>query len=247
MKFNNQKQIESFEPMILMSASGMEIEGTEAADYLAGTDGDDVITAGGGNDEIYYTNGDDTVDGGSGRDTFYVYVAASDDFVVSKDSDGNTVLKNRNSQDVTILSNVEYVGFEDGLLNTADVSAGGSTGGNSDPQAEKDYYETPQDETIWGNVLDNDHDPDGDDLIVTLEEGPESGSLLLNEDGSFDYIPEPGFVGKVTFTYSVSDGNGGSDTAEVCITVGEIDPDVEPDDDDDDDPSNKSGSGKKKH
>ena len=90
---------------------------------------------------------------------------------------------------------------------------------NEPPQAMDDEFKTPQGVSVWGDVLVNDQDADGDDLTVSLKSGPEHGYLTLNADGNFDYIPKDGFVGKDVFTYEVSDGKGGIDHAEVCIWV----------------------------
>lgn len=70
-----------------------------------------------------------------------------------------------------------------------------------------------------GNVLANDTDANGDTLTATLVTGPQNGTLILNADGSYEYRPNDGFTGVDTFTYEASDGNGGTDTAEVCIDV----------------------------
>ena len=92
---------------------------------------------------------------------------------------------------------------------------------NEGPDAQDDKAETDFQTEVTGNVTINDADPDGDDLSVTLVEGPSSGDLVLNQDGSFVFTPADDFSGEVTFTYEISDGNGGTDIAEVCITVGE--------------------------
>jgi len=73
-------------------------------------------------------------------------------------------------------------------------------------------------------VLANDVAPDGDLLTAQMNSGPLSsfpanGSLTLNPDGSFTYIPNTGFSGTDSFTYLVRDPRGGSDTATVTITV----------------------------
>ena len=39
-------------------------------------------------------------------------------------------------------------------------------------------------------------------------EGPLNGSLNLNSDGSFSYVPEIGYIGFDRFNYSVTDGEG---------------------------------------
>ena len=73
-------------------------------------------------------------------------------------------------------------------------------------------------------VLANDSDPDGDALSVSNPGGvtAANGDLSLGADGAFTYNPAPGFEGTDTFTYTVSDGSGKSDTANTAtasITV----------------------------
>ncbi len=67
-------------------------------------------------------------------------------------------------------------------------------------------------------VLNNDSDPDGDDLTVIDYTQPSNGTVVL-VDGEFIYTPDAGFTGTDTFTYTISDGNGGTDTATVTIVV----------------------------
>jgi hypothetical protein len=68
-------------------------------------------------------------------------------------------------------------------------------------------------------VLENDSDADGDPLIALLEVNVSHGDLVLNEDGSFTYTPDPGFIGKDSFTYKASDGFELSDVATVIIYI----------------------------
>ena len=76
---------------------------------------------------------------------------------------------------------------------------------------------------IYDNVLDNDTDPEGDDQTVntTPVVGPENGTLVLNEDGTFDYTPDTDFVGTDSFVYSVCDDGTpeACDEATVILTV----------------------------
>ena len=80
------------------------------------------------------------------------------------------------------------------------------------------------------NLLDNDSDPDGDVLTVvtTPIQPPNNGSVTLLAAGSFTYTPDPDFFGTDSFTYEVSDSNGGTAEATVDITVNSINdaPDV---------------------
>ena len=69
-------------------------------------------------------------------------------------------------------------------------------------------------------VLGNDTDVDGDPLTVTEATSPD-GTVTINPDGTITFEPTPGFEGVATVDYTVDDGQGGTDTATVTITVGE--------------------------
>ena len=70
-------------------------------------------------------------------------------------------------------------------------------------------------------------DPDNDALSFAVAEGgaPGSGSVVLNPDGTYTYTPDPDFHGTDSFTYVVSDGRGGTNTATVTVEVTAV-PDV---------------------
>ena len=68
-------------------------------------------------------------------------------------------------------------------------------------------------------LLGNDVDVDGDRLGAILLGGPSHGSLTLNPNGTFAYVPEVDFVGTDSFTYVASDGVLRSNVARVTIDV----------------------------
>lgn len=88
---------------------------------------------------------------------------------------------------------------------------------NDPPIANDDLASTTNEKPITIVVLLNDSDPDSDTLTtvdVWGEGGPDNGDITLNEeDGTFVYTPDPGFIGLDQFTYRISDGNGEMDTA----------------------------------
>ncbi|MEO0697590.1 MAG: Ig-like domain-containing protein [Pseudomonadota bacterium] len=90
---------------------------------------------------------------------------------------------------------------------------------NDDPDAVDDLFTVGVDEVLSGDVVANDGDVDGDDLSASPLSGPSNGTLALDPDGSFTYAPDIGFEGSDSFTYSVSDGNGGIGNATVSVTV----------------------------
>ncbi|MEA3296846.1 MAG: cadherin-like domain-containing protein, partial [candidate division Zixibacteria bacterium] len=75
--------------------------------------------------------------------------------------------------------------------------------------------------TTANGVLANDTDADSDALTCALGDGCQHGSLAIEPNGSFGYYSYTNFTGIDTFTYYVSDGNGGTDTGTVTITVTE--------------------------
>ncbi|KKK78234.1 hypothetical protein LCGC14_2845610, partial [marine sediment metagenome] len=82
---------------------------------------------------------------------------------------------------------------------------------NAPPVAVDDAYGTSVDVTLEVStgdegVLANDTDADGDALSAVLVDGPNYGVLTLNGDGTFTYVPNPGFVGVDGFTYRANDG-----------------------------------------
>ena len=68
-------------------------------------------------------------------------------------------------------------------------------------------------------ILINDTPGLGTNLTALLVAGTKNGSLTLNGDGSFGYMPATNFVGTDTFTYQVNDGLTNSTVATVTITV----------------------------
>ncbi|MDH3511712.1 MAG: tandem-95 repeat protein, partial [Gammaproteobacteria bacterium] len=74
------------------------------------------------------------------------------------------------------------------------------------------------------DLLLNDSDADGDLLTVntTPVSGPNNGVLLLNGDGTFTYTPYADFNGTDSFTYEVTDGNGGIGQGIVTITINPV-------------------------
>src|SRR5436190_1073432 len=88
--------------------------------------------------------------------------------------------------------------------------------------ANDDNYTTPEDTQLTvtaPGVLANDSDVDGDALSTILVTGPSHGTLTLNGDGSFSYLPALNFNGVDTFTYRATDDQAQSGIATATITV----------------------------
>src|SRR5262249_27274657 len=94
---------------------------------------------------------------------------------------------------------------------------------NDAPQATIDLINIGAEDTTLTvaapGVLSNDTDVDGDTLTVSgVVTAPTKGTLTINADGSWSYVPNLNTNGFDTFTYRVTDGSL-TDTATVLITI----------------------------
>ncbi|HND54136.1 MAG TPA: Ig-like domain-containing protein, partial [Pirellulaceae bacterium] len=107
---------------------------------------------------------------------------------------------------------------------------------NDAPVGGADLYRTGRNHTLvvdaTHGVLANDSDVDSAVLSARLIHGPSDGSLTLNPDGSFVFVPNIGFTGSTRFVYRVTDGVTESgdiavdlvvSTPELEITIGFVD------------------------
>lgn len=103
---------------------------------------------------------------------------------------------------------------------------------NRPPVAEDDRYDVDQDESTHFDgdkgVLDNDDDPDGDNLTAAIDEQPNHGHVDMNDNGAFTYIPDPDFHGGDAFTYWAKDGQGNRSRGRVDIHVSQAEREDEP-------------------
>jgi hypothetical protein len=68
-------------------------------------------------------------------------------------------------------------------------------------------------------LLANDTELDGQTMTVILETPPANGTLDIDADGTFTYVPDAAFSGVDTFTYRATDGTLTSELATVTINV----------------------------
>ena len=107
---------------------------------------------------------------------------------------------------------------------------------NDKPVAVDDTVSTPENTAATGNVVTNDTDVEGNTKSVTsftingityqvgtIVTIPNIGTLILNADGTYTFTPAPNTSGIVpVITYILSDGNGGTDSATLTITVAAV-------------------------
>jgi outer membrane protein OmpA-like peptidoglycan-associated protein len=100
-----------------------------------------------------------------------------------------------------------------------DVTLGERQFINRPPDARDDQSETPFNVAAVIQVLANDTDPDGDTLQVVARTQPANGFVDPGPNGSLVFVPNPGFVGSNTFTYTIADPSGAQDSATVTVVV----------------------------
>ena len=81
---------------------------------------------------------------------------------------------------------------------------------NASPIASDDAGGTFLDEAIFINVAANDSDPDGtlDLSSIVIVDQPNRGVAIPQANGTVQYLPDPGFLGRDSFQYRIADGQG---------------------------------------
>ncbi len=102
---------------------------------------------------------------------------------------------------------------------TVSVTRGPRQYTNHFPLAQADSASTAQGTAVSIDVVANDSDADGDALGVVTVTAPAHGSAVAS-GGTIVYTPVAGFSGSDAFTYTISDGRGGSAGASVSVSVG---------------------------
>jgi subtilisin family serine protease len=106
------------------------------------------------------------------------------------------------------------VGFTDTATVSVTVSAA-----NDPPTAANDSASTNEDVSVAINVVGNDSDVDGDTLGPIATGGAPMGSVAINGNGTIQYTPPQDYYGADSFSYTVSDGHGGTATANVSVNI----------------------------
>lgn len=96
-----------------------------------------------------------------------------------------------------------------------------TVGGNQPPVANTDSATTNEDTAVTipvATLIANDSDPDGGTLSITSVGGAVNGTVTLS-GGNVVFTPALHYSGPASFTYTLSDGQGGTATGTVNINV----------------------------
>ena len=97
----------------------------------------------------------------------------------------------------------------------------GSAPSNVSPDAVDDSAVTTEDTGVTVGVVGNDSDNDGDLLsVVSFTQGGHGSVAAVT--GGLRYTPDGNWFGEDSFSYTISDGRGGVDVADVSVTVSAV-------------------------
>ena len=147
--------------------------------------------------------------------------------IAAFDSSGNSVSKagdvNGDGFDDLIIGAVAADG--NGIINAGQsyvLFGQASSPTNQPPVANSDSATTAQNTAVTiadSTLLANDTDADGDSLSLTGVSNAVNGSVTVS-DGNVIFTPSTNFTGNASFDYSISDGKGGTSSANVSVAVG---------------------------
>ncbi|MGB4246949.1 MAG: Ig-like domain-containing protein, partial [Pseudohongiellaceae bacterium] len=216
------------------------VKGGSGDDSIDGSAGSDQVDGGSGNDRLLYTVGEntgetDSYDGGSGANTLVLTMTKAEWMRDDVQADIAAYLLFLASTAPSANGQNSSAGF---LFSSLGLTARRFTslevlvdGVPQDPRDETivarddESVTSTEHSVVVGNVTDNDDVPD---LVraVELVAGPDKGSLVLNQDGSYVYDPGNAFdslaegeIAEISFTYKVSDADRDSATATARITI----------------------------
>jgi len=182
------------------------LSGGDGTDLLQGGLGDDVLKGGKGDDVLQGGLGNDYLDGGEGLDAAS-FSGKIDEYRFEKTEEGYLVTDTIENRDgISLLVNIEQMFF----TNIGEVKLDGES-----PIALADHLNVSDwvqpDGSILihkSDLLANDVDFQENEIFITKVENSVGGQAELTASGDVRFIPDPGYIGLPSFTYSVEDSAG---------------------------------------
>ena len=147
---------------------------------------------------------------------------------ISSSADGSIV--NNSDGTLTFTPDSNFTGSTTVTYTISDGNTGAATATatisvspvNDAPVAVVDTATVTEDTTATINVLGNDSDVDIGDALTVTSATTADGTVSINSDGTLDFLPSSNFTGSTTITYTISDGNLGTDSATVSVSVSPV-------------------------
>ena len=193
---------------------------TDGDDEIVGFDTSDVIDGGRGADTLTGGGGDDALVGGDGRDVAIFSGNQSDYDIQVVGTQINITDLRPDSDGADVTFDVEKLRFE------GDGSEFSLIPDNVAPIAVDDIVSGTEDTPVLiaaANLLVNDSDPEGGQLILQSVSNSSGGAASLNLAGDVNFQPDADFNGVATFDYVVADADGATGTATVTVNIAAAD------------------------
>ncbi|PID49419.1 MAG: hypothetical protein CR991_06655 [Proteobacteria bacterium] len=151
---------------------------------------------------------------------------------VTQGAHGSVTISDNNT--ITYTPEADYSGADNFTYMASDGKGGSSTGsvsvtvsssGNNPPNGTNENptavgltATTRSNTAITINVLNHVSDPDGDIVTLSNYSNGSFGTVSLS-DGKLIYTPQNAYVGEDSFSYTVSDGKGGTAVGQITVRV----------------------------
>jgi VCBS repeat-containing protein len=153
-----------------------------------------------------------------------------------QDAQHGLVAFNASTNQVTFTPDANYFGPASFTYTISDGNGGTSTATvnltianvNDNPAANNDSFNATEDQSLVltaTQLLANDSIvPDtGETLTIQSVQGAQHGSVVFNANtNQVTFTPDANYFGPASFTYTIADGNGGTSTATVNLTVAAV-------------------------
>ncbi|MFL6696006.1 MAG: Ig-like domain-containing protein, partial [Vitreoscilla sp.] len=116
-----------------------------------------------------------------------------------------------------------------GQTSTATVTVDVAAPVDHQPVAVADTFGGIEGQAVGGTLAGNDTPSADGGNVWTLASGPAHGTVTLNTDGTFNYVPEAHYSGADSFTYTITDVDGSTSIATVNLAVAPLTPVAAPD------------------
>lgn len=212
------------------------IDGDDGDDTLFGGTGTDVLRGGNGTDTYVWRRGDgnDTireVDGDAGSvDRLHLADMLGTNVTLQQFRD-DLLIGTTSGEELTVVghfgatpgSGIEVIEFGDGYtMDRAAIATAVAVIENTTPIALDDLIAATRNRTksiAFDELRRNDLDLDGDRISLVSVQDATHGSVVVDGTGDIEFTPEPNYVGDASFSYTVSDGFGGTSSAVVTLRV----------------------------